>query len=76
LVALALAYEVPYAIAFSGGTYHFPVIPLLVPLAAVAAQRPTRAWRCLRGSRRAWVALGLFALVQAEYAYYAVTLSG
>jgi hypothetical protein len=76
LVALALGYEVPYAVAFSGGTYHFPVIPLLIPLAAVAAQRPVRTWRYLRESRRAWVALGVFAVVQAEYAYYAVALSG
>ena len=69
-------FEVPYAVAFSGGTYHFPVIPLLIPLAAVAAQRPVRTWRYLRESRRAWVALGVFAVVQAEYAYYAVALSG
>lgn len=36
LVSLALAYELPYSLAFSGGTYHFPVVPLLVPIAALA----------------------------------------
>jgi hypothetical protein len=76
LVALALAYELPYSIAFSGGTYHFPVVPLLVPLAAVAATRPARAWRSLRQSRAAWAALGVFAIIEAQYAYYAVTMSG
>ncbi len=76
LVALALAYELPYTIAFSGGTYHFPVMPLCIPLAAVAARRPAEAWRCLRRSRPAWVALAVFALVEAQYAYYAVKMSG
>ncbi len=76
LVALALAYELPYAIAFSGGTYHFPAVPLLVPLAAVAVARPARAWRDLRRNRAAWVALGAFAVVEAQYAYYAVIMSG
>jgi hypothetical protein len=36
LVAVVLAYQAPYAIAFSGGTYHFPAIPLLIPFAALA----------------------------------------
>ena len=76
LVALALAYEVPYTIAFSGGTYHFPVVPLLVPLAAIAASRPARAWRSLRRSRRGCFALCIFAILEAQYAYYAVTMSG
>ncbi len=76
LVALALAYELPYAVAFSGGTYHFPVVPLLVPLAAVVMTRPARAWRALRRSRATWVALGVFAVIEAQYAYYAVTMRG
>jgi 4-amino-4-deoxy-L-arabinose transferase-like glycosyltransferase len=76
LVALALGYELPYAIAFSGGTYHFPVVPLLVPLAAVALTHPARAWRCLRRTRGAWVALGVLAAIEAQYAYYAIAMSG
>jgi 4-amino-4-deoxy-L-arabinose transferase-like glycosyltransferase len=76
LVALALAYELPYAVAFSGGTYHFPVMPLVIPLAAIALARPARAWRALRESRAAWTALAVFAVIEAQYAYYAVTMSG
>lgn len=72
LVALALAYEAPYALAFSGGTYHFPVGPLLVPFAALAASRPRVTWNRLRPSRPAIIALVVFALIQAEYAYYAL----
>jgi 4-amino-4-deoxy-L-arabinose transferase-like glycosyltransferase len=76
LVALALGYELPYAIAFSGGTYHFPVVPLLVPLAAIAATRPTRAWRSFRRTRSAWVALGIFMAIEAQYAYFAIAMRG
>ncbi len=76
LVALALAYELPYTVAFSGGTYHFPVVPLLVPLAAVAASSPRRSWQLFRHSRGAWLALAAFAIVEAQYGYYAMTMSG
>jgi 4-amino-4-deoxy-L-arabinose transferase-like glycosyltransferase len=77
LVALALAYEAPYVIAFSGGTYHFPVVPLIIPFAAVALDGGLRAAakRALE-SRWAIVALVAFALVQLEYAYYAVVMKG
>lgn len=74
LVALALAYEAPYAVAFSGGTYHFPVVPLLVPFAALALAHPARTWQRVRRSRMAWAALALFAAVQMQYAYYAITM--
>ncbi|HEX4446482.1 MAG TPA: hypothetical protein VH044_07100, partial [Polyangiaceae bacterium] len=75
LAALALAYELPYTVAFSGGTYHFPVAPLLLPLAAIAAGRPRDAWRGLRASPAARWALALFAVIQAQYAYYAIAMS-
>ena len=75
LVALALAYELPYTLAFSGGTYHFPVVPLLLPLAGIAAARPRDAWRGLRGSAAARWALAVFAVIQAQYAYYAIAMS-
>jgi 4-amino-4-deoxy-L-arabinose transferase-like glycosyltransferase len=77
LVALAVAYEVPYALAFSGGTYHFPVFPVLVALAAIAAAHPRQAWHDLRNPRQcrgAWAALAGFALLQAQYGYYAVAM--
>lgn len=76
LVALALAYEAPYAIAFSGGTYHFPVTPLLVPLAATAFVHRKVVWRRLTGWRAPAIALAALALVQAQYAYYAILMRG
>ena len=72
LLALTLAYEVPYALAFSGGTYHFPIVPLLVPFAAAAALRPRETWGRVRGSRGAFLALTALAIIQAQYAYYAI----
>ncbi len=74
LLALALVYELPYALAFSGGTYHFPVMPLLVPLAAVALARPAETWRRARRSHTTWVALAAFAVIQGQYAYYAMKM--
>lgn len=80
LVSLAVSYEIPYSLAFSGGTYHFPVIPLLLPLAALAVEelRCRSAWLRLQGrsGRVGAVALCVFAAIEAQYAYYAVVLSG
>jgi hypothetical protein len=74
LVALALAYEAPYAIAFSGGTYHFPVVPLLLPLSALALCHGRIAWRRLASWRAPQVALAVLLLIEAQYAYYAVVM--
>jgi 4-amino-4-deoxy-L-arabinose transferase-like glycosyltransferase len=73
---LVLAYEAPYAIAFSGGTYHFPAMALLVPFAGVAWARRSQIAARLREKKAALVVLALFAFVQAEYAYYAVLMAG
>ena len=51
-------------------------MPLCIPLAAIAARRPAQAWRSLRQSRPGWIALAVFAAVEAQYAYYAVTMIG
>jgi 4-amino-4-deoxy-L-arabinose transferase-like glycosyltransferase len=76
LLALALAYEAPYAIAFSGGTYHFPAMPLLLPFAALALVDVRATWRAMRASHASLVAVGVFGVVQVQYAYYAVSMSG
>jgi 4-amino-4-deoxy-L-arabinose transferase-like glycosyltransferase len=73
LLGLALAYELPYALAFSGGTYHFPVMPLLMPLAAAGLPHAARLLRERRGVV-AFLALAAFAALQAQYAYYAVAM--
>lgn len=72
LVALALAYEAPYVIAFSGGTYHFPVVPLLMAFAALAITRGAGAIRRAARSWRTVLALAVFVAIQAQYAYFAV----
>ncbi len=74
LVALGLAYELPYAIAFSGGTYHsrWSRCSFLWPPSR-------REWRD-RGNTSGRVAepgsLFAFAVIEAQYGYYAVTMSG
>jgi 4-amino-4-deoxy-L-arabinose transferase-like glycosyltransferase len=74
LLALSLAYEAPYALAFSGGTYHFPVTPLLIPLAAVAFVHGKVVWRRLLAWRAPQIALAALVLIEAQYAYYAILM--
>lgn len=75
LVALVLAYELPYAVAFSGGTYHFPVMPLVVPFAAVSVANGAEAWRRARERKGAAIAaLSAFLFIQAQYAYFALAM--
>jgi len=77
LVALALAYELPYVMAFSGGSFHFPIIGLLAPIAALAPVDGVRALVAqMKKSRAVWVALGIFAAIQLQYAYYSLVMSG
>lgn len=70
---LILWYQVPYWIAFSSGTYHYTVIGLLVPLAAVGAARWISWWRgaeSLTSDRLLVFLFTGFALLQLEYAYF------
>jgi hypothetical protein len=80
LVAFALAYELPYMLAFSGGTYHFPVVGLLMPFAAIAIDRVreggVREVLKLAARSRAWLAIAAFAALEAQYAYYAILMKG
>lgn len=74
LVAGTAAYAVPYLLAFSAGTYHYPVIPLLIPFAAGALVKHERLelpWRALRSRAWLWMACG-FLLLQVEYLYFAL----
>ena len=76
LIGMALAYQAPYALAFSSGTYHFPVMGLLFPLAALNG---TRRWRDAppfgQGERGVfWTVAALLVLVQIEYGYHAATM--
>lgn len=73
-----LAYQAPYLIAFSGGTYHFPVMGLLWPFAALAAVRLHEeglSWFARRIGFRGGVALGLLFAFQVEYAIQAARMA-
>ena len=75
LVALVLAYQLPYGLAFSAGTYHFPVLALLLPLAGVGlvAVREGVLHRLLR--RPAFlVAVVVLLAIQVQYGYWAVVM--
>jgi hypothetical protein len=75
---LTLAYQVPYMVAFSAGTYHFPVVWLLMPLASAGLSYlypfDREKWRALHGRRWIWVVVLVLLLVQIEYAYWAVIM--
>lgn len=72
LVGLTGAYAMPYFFAFSAGTYHAPVMGLVIPFAAVALTDHGQLglpWGVLR--RRGWLVPALaFLGVQMEYAYF------
>jgi 4-amino-4-deoxy-L-arabinose transferase-like glycosyltransferase len=77
LAFVVVAYAAPYLVAFSGGAYHFPVIPLAFPFVAIPVAAGVREVRSRVASSHAGaVVLGLFALVQVQYAYYAFTMRG
>ncbi len=76
LPLLALAYQAPYSIAFSAGTYHYPVFFLLFPFAAVGFGEALRRRMLipLAGRRLlvCLVLLALFAALQIEYVYHTI----
>lgn len=78
LIAGTLAYAAPYLIAFSAGTYHYPVLALVIPFAAAAlvdGERIVFPWAAFRS--KAWLAMTVvFLAIQAEYLYFAVRFAG
>jgi 4-amino-4-deoxy-L-arabinose transferase-like glycosyltransferase len=79
LLALVAMFELPYALDFSGGRWHYPVLGLLAPfaglgLAWVTAERER--WRLLVRSKPFLIAAAVFLLVQAEYAFFVLRSSG
>ncbi len=73
VLLLIVSYQVAFMLAFAHSNFHVPVMPLLMPLAAVSASRlaEDRGAALLR-SRGAWLALAAFAAVQIEYGYFAL----
>lgn len=74
-LAVIIAYAAPYCLAFSSGSYHFPVMGLVVPFAAIGIDSLRRqGWRQAVRSVRVWSVLLLFVAMQAEYAYFTAML--
>lgn len=71
---LVLGYQAPYLLAFAAPTYHFPVVPLLFPLASLALARlltsPAGVWRDLRGRWAPSLTILAFLYIQAEFAFF------
>lgn len=73
VIALVLAYQLPYLIAFSGGRWHLPVLALLAPVAAAgltALGPPATAVRRVASSRALVISAVVFLLLQVEYAWF------
>ena len=76
LLAVA-AYAGPYFLAFSSGTYHFPVMGVLIPLSAVGFSiLMTTEWKRVFRSYCVWSVLLIFAAIQVEYAYFTLAALG
>jgi 4-amino-4-deoxy-L-arabinose transferase-like glycosyltransferase len=76
LIALIVAFAIPYLLVYAAGRWHYPVLGLLAVFAGAGAAWLTQTpdwWRQLRTSGTFWVALGLFVALQIEYAYFTAT---
>jgi 4-amino-4-deoxy-L-arabinose transferase-like glycosyltransferase len=77
LLALLAAYAGPYCLAFSAGTYHFPILGLVLPFAGASADALLAGrWRDVLSRRATWVAWCTFAAVQVEYAWFSLRHAG
>jgi len=80
LIAVVVAYQLPYMIAFGSGSYHGAVIAFLFPFAGLsldeARREGTAFWSTIKGRKWFWIAVGFFILVQLEYAYFVFAYHG
>jgi hypothetical protein len=80
LIALTLAYQLPYAFIVACGSYRFPVMGLLFPFAGLALDEICRGgsgfWRSLKAKRWFWISAAIFLAIQLEYAYFLFSYHG
>ncbi|MEI8382083.1 MAG: hypothetical protein WCJ09_18275 [Planctomycetota bacterium] len=70
-LAVILAYAAPYCIAFSSGTYHYPVMGIVAVFAAIGARSIWEpGWKSIVAPARVWLVLFAFVAIQMEYAYF------
>ena len=73
-LAVVAAYAFPYCIAFSGGTYHFPVMSIMVPLSAIGLVLLLSPQRMM-ALKSAGVVFGLLLFIAIQIEYAAFTLA-
>jgi 4-amino-4-deoxy-L-arabinose transferase-like glycosyltransferase len=80
LVAVVLAYQLPYTLSFAYSIYHFPVMGLLFPFAGLSLEKAWRErgtfWQSIKGRKWLWIALAVFVLMQLEYACQVMLYEG
>jgi hypothetical protein len=80
LIAAVLAYQLPYTLSFAYSIYHFPVMGLLFPFAGLSLDKAWREraafWPSIKGRKWLWTALGIFVLLQIEYACQVIAYEG
>jgi 4-amino-4-deoxy-L-arabinose transferase-like glycosyltransferase len=76
LIALIAAFQLPHALVYGAGRWHYPLLGLLAVLAGAGAAwliKTRDHWRRLGRSGAFWIATVLFFAIQAEYAYFSLT---
>ena len=80
LIAVVLAYQLPYTLSFAYSIYHFPVMGFLFPFAGLSLDRAWREgaafWQTIKGKTWLWVAVAVFVLIQLEYAWQVMAYEG
>ena len=69
---MVLGYAFPYVLSFSNGTYHFPVMFLLMPIAALGMRMliSSQGRQSLKQSFAFWIGAIVLLSIQFEYAYF------
>ena len=80
LIAAVLAYQLPYTLSFAYSIYHFPVMGFLFPFAGLSLDKAWREgaafWPSIKGRKWLWIAMGIFLLMQIEYACQVIAYEG
>ncbi len=76
LLLLTIAYQIPYMIAFSAASYHFPIIGFMMIFAAFTLEKVLKGeWKEVFLQRAFLISLLIFLFIQIEYAYFIILLA-
>jgi 4-amino-4-deoxy-L-arabinose transferase-like glycosyltransferase len=82
LLTLTIGYQIPYMLVFAQGTYHYPVMWLLIPFAGkILAEINSKDGHFnlrseLKRNKWIWIGVLILILIQIEYAYHIYKLRG